>query len=1538
MRPKKIWPILRFESGKNLLEFATLDYLRKYLPGEPMLAQKGQPGWDPSVEAEVNAAAKHKARLTPRQEKMITTQEKTKWKPRKGYKTAPAGRDIVADVEGNVPGTSPQSIKQGIFKSLHDITHHPEAPEPLPGEMLHAGGKIPFDPDVVMKGGHPNVPDLFDVEEAKKPTTVKFTPNRKLRVRPRIPRNEAERMERRRQASAGAEAFRDPIAGHLAQVEHGLSPDLRQEYKGKIPGVPSFRLNPVHAAAAAHRSQGIRDILARKGWAYRKNLLSPLREHARSLQGLPPVAPLSKATWKKIIPDIRFAVKLKPTINIAGKEFHPTVLRAIQLQFEKDLGKRLNIHKTRAEAIRKSIHSRVTKNTQPLEARDQIEQDAMDKVRKHFDPGRTDEISKLDAHQISAFTGHTPESVETLHKAFRKHTYLGETQAGEDELRKQLFPRALKKVPAVPIGPAPGASDQTKFPILKSIGIGAGAVGAVGGGAYLVHKLKQRKKREALQLMSARPRLIRFQQVEDAYYDPTPWHKKEARRWLLYPESRSRALYKGASRAGKLVSDLRAPKSESGLIVGERGRERQAEWQKPWFKRTVITGGIIGTALAGRHVYGKLKKASAVAAGAMEAGKVVTETERAAANTTSGNVFRAIAHKFPKTSSVFSSASAKAGGLRDQFKSELKSLKEGAARKYNQAVEGEVGAIPGGKLRKTKEGVKVEWDNPAFMKEGIAEAQKIQEKGKRITASGLAREERMKRSGKTRRSMEEALKHLSDRMRLIQFQQDSDFVRVGGYRRGPVPVREHYRGPRGYQSKSKDKRLREGVLLGAGGVGTLGGSYLGARWGWNKYTQRLSKEEAANKTISEVEEIIKRRPFATKAPVQSVAKKVARKVVNIAAESKLQPIRFGALENLRNKIDDPKQEGGAVHDVVTGAIEGGLAYPASAYLYKKLIGEGAPSTLKKVAVGGLVGGLATGLVGVGVANLRRARKKIRTREQQMRSRLREIRFERRQGNQRALVARDRYTKQVYDKDIERSDRLYAKAAGLGSGIGVLSHPHIKWKKAALLGAGAGLATQKLARLYGETTRDQFGERSFTGKRVERAPEWIGTAALGGYALKRLKLLSAKGKEIRFKVKREGQTVLPPEAKKGEYDKGWKENPTYSDRKKRSVQYVPVDKIVSHQDAVKSSIVKKYKEKPGKKLPILHKEKGKYYVEDGNHRIAAKIENGDTKIRASVLMGSRLKEIRFQDGEFRRPKQEEPTAQLRNIGIGAGALGLGYGGLELGKTAVQWRKIAPQVGEAADTIRGVRRGRRKVVAWLRSKLHLQSKLKEIRFEDKRKHNVGAGLLVAAAGLPLYKGAGKFARAGLRGRIDAFAGRPHNYGKQVADYLEGSQHVLNQGVTGKIAGAALRNPAHPMVKKALRLVPAGPRSELGSVEGGINEATREHFGAFRSSPTEALNAWAGELVQSASPKLQPKLESRYNKLSSHLQDLWSRGYNEREALRHVASDPAHREIFKPLASYKQGVTRNYAKVVAGAAALPATAGLATAATTRKNRRTS
>lgn len=81
---------------------------------------------------------------------------------------------------------------------------------------------------------------------------------------------------------------------------------------------------------------------------------------------------------------------------------------------------------------------------------------------------------------------------------------------------------------------------------------------------------------------------------------------------------------------------------------------------------------------------------------------------------------------------------------------------------------------------------------------------------------------------------------------------------------------------------------------------------------------------------------------------------------------------------------------------------------------------------------------------------------------------------------------------------------------------------------------------------------------------------------------------------------------------------WKDNPLYPDDIKSTIQHVQIKHIISHQDAVKDGIVKKYTKKSGKDLPMLHKVGSKYFVEDGNHRIVAKMQKGEKTVRARVF--------------------------------------------------------------------------------------------------------------------------------------------------------------------------------------------------------------------------------------------------------------------------------------------------------------------------------
>jgi hypothetical protein len=377
--------------------------------------------------------------------------------------------------------------------------------------------------------------------------------------------------------------------------------------------------------------------------------------------------------------------------------------------------------------------------------------------------------------------------------------------------------------------------------------------------------------------------------------------------------------------------------------------------------------------------------------------------------------------------------------------------------------------------------------------------------------------------------------------------------------------------------------------------------------------------------------------------------------------------------------------------------------------------------------------------------------------------------------------------------------------------------------------------------------------------------------------------------------------------------------------------------------------------------------------------------------------SRLKEIRFAvtlpnwdiserspgsavvhaPGSQRRQRRSkewyERKANQRHLWEAAiGGLGLtGAGAILVSRKRAL--RLGHEIGQASRTIgstghpvnygagEGLRHahGPFAVVDWVKKPRRLpsgefKSKTRPIHFEangePKRKHNIGAGLAIAAAGIPLYRGAGKFARIGLRPRIDKALGKPLNYGKRVADYLEGSQHILNQGITGKVAGSILRNPKSPVIKKILSTVPHG--KELGGAK-GLKQTAVEHYSSFRHSPTAALDSWHQEAVDAYRAKKHPETGEKFTakklaarkkvademdvgreNLKAHMDLLKYQGYNEREAVREAAKEPLHNDYFRRLFAHKAGPAKRYLAQSAGLAALPAGAGAAIASTTRKN----
>lgn len=100
---------------------------------------------------------------------------------------------------------------------------------------------------------------------------------------------------------------------------------------------------------------------------------------------------------------------------------------------------------------------------------------------------------------------------------------------------------------------------------------------------------------------------------------------------------------------------------------------------------------------------------------------------------------------------------------------------------------------------------------------------------------------------------------------------------------------------------------------------------------------------------------------------------------------------------------------------------------------------------------------------------------------------------------RTRVATDRYVKKIHEDDIAHAESGYLRT-GLGSSaIGALTAKRFgvtKGKAAAIAGL-AGIGTQAAVRAYTGRDKDQFGDRSFAGKRIDRIPSQVaGVAALG----------------------------------------------------------------------------------------------------------------------------------------------------------------------------------------------------------------------------------------------------------------------------------------------------------------------------------------------------------------------------------------------------------------------------------------------------------
>lgn len=192
------------------------------------------------------------------------------------------------------------------------------------------------------------------------------------------------------------------------------------------------------------------------------------------------------------------------------------------------------------------------------------------------------------------------------------------------------------------------------------------------------------------------------------------------------------------------------------------------------------------------------------------------------------------------------------------------------------------------------------------------------------------------------------------------------------------------------------------------------------------------------------------------------------------------------------------------HDVAIGAIEGGLGVLATDRLIHKFAPSGS-SVGRKILIGAGVGGAATGAVGALLSKLKRRRQQPTN-------------FATLTIPMRTAVTKDRYIKHIHEADQDTAEHNYVRSAAVGGAIGALLRKSKPLKKAATIGAGTGLAIQAVARAGTSKTKDQFGDRTYVAKRIDRAPAQVGALVAGGLLVKRIHDQVKKAKAItRFEI-------------------------------------------------------------------------------------------------------------------------------------------------------------------------------------------------------------------------------------------------------------------------------------------------------------------------------------------------------------------------------------------------------------------------------------
>lgn len=494
----------------SVIYFARGDYARKYLIDEPLLAQAGQDNYDPKIERVVKAALLRKDPLSPEQRARLA---KERARPVLSTTEAPGGglvgTHVATENRNKVlkPGqkTKPYgAIRAGIAAQKRGLTEVPKDPEPPPPEMLpgqHGKKTPPRGPDY--EGG--KSPDLWNREEAGKPTIVTHTYPERIHPHNRPPLNQAD-------VSRKGRDWRDPLAYHEAKVQAHMTPEnliqTRAEHK---PGLPDRYLPKLADLEERRSAQAIPDTLAKELRSLRRTTILPIRQMRRRYLGIGKLKPMSeegkKSLWasSEALPDTEIApgklskYSVRPMVPILPKrgkarEVSPLVIHTAHQKIRDSIAASVEKHQGIADWIKGDIHNRLQTRYKPNEAGARLNKETARRLTNEtFGAHRAGlGLEDWEAENLANDTGTTPDWIRAQHKKFSKHIHLT-TEGGEARIRRGIDMTILKRIASNPEPPP-----RFKFPVMKSlgkkIGIGAGIAGLLGAGAYGAYKLKKRRE------------------------------------------------------------------------------------------------------------------------------------------------------------------------------------------------------------------------------------------------------------------------------------------------------------------------------------------------------------------------------------------------------------------------------------------------------------------------------------------------------------------------------------------------------------------------------------------------------------------------------------------------------------------------------------------------------------------------------------------------------------------------------------------------------------------------------------------------------------------------------------------------------------------------------------------------------------------------------------------------------------------------------------------------------------------------------------